>query len=166
MTQTRTIRPARPGDAPKIFALISELARYEKLEHEVTGSAEALDRHLFGPHPLCEALICEGPREMGVLGFALVFPTYSTFKTGPCLHLEDLFVRPGARGHGHGKALFCAVHALAAQRNMARVTWNVLDWNTPAIEFYERLGASILPDWRVARVEGPAISELGRQGLA
>lgn len=152
------VRPARPADVPRIHAFIRELARYEKLEHEVQASAAALREHLFGANPLCEALLAE--QDGAPVGFALFFATYSTFKTAPCLHLEDLFVTPGARGQGHGKALLHAVASTALARGMARVTWNVLDWNAPALRFYESLGARVLPDWRVARVAGDEIATL------
>lgn len=157
VTSLSRIRAARPGDAPLIYELIRALARYERLEHEVVGTAELLHEHLFGARPICEALICEAPEPVG---FALFFPTYSTFKTGPCLHLEDLYVEPEHRGYGYGKALLGEVHRLAAARGMARVTWNVLDWNAPAIAFYEGLGAHVLPDWRTVRTQGPEIAAL------
>ena len=161
--RTPRIRPAGPRDTGLIFRWIRELARFEHLEHEVTGSAEQLEEHLFGARPCCEALICEVSEDSGTfepVGFALCFPTYSTFQTGPCLHLEDLYVTPAQRGRGCGKALLAAVHALALARGMGRVTWNVLEWNAPAIEFYERLGAHVLPDWRTVRTQGDEIAEL------
>jgi GNAT superfamily N-acetyltransferase len=151
------VRPAAPADVPQIRAFIHELAQYEKLEHELATSERDLSEHLFGARPLCEALLAE---ERTPVGFALYYPTYSTFKTNACLHLEDLYVTPAARGRGHGKALLHALGEIAMTRGMARVTWNVLDWNEPAIRFYEALGATVLPDWRVARVEGAQIETL------
>ena len=151
------IRSARPDDTDTILRFIRELAGYEKLLHEVDASARDLREHLFGARPICEALLAE---DREPVGFALFFPTYSTFKTRACLHLEDLYVTPAARGRGHGKALLHELARIAVARGVARVTWNVLDWNTPAIRFYESLGATVLPDWRVARVEGAAIRRL------
>jgi GNAT superfamily N-acetyltransferase len=153
------IRPAVPADVPQVFAFIRALARFERLEHEVEteGAVERLHVHLFGPRPACEVLIAEDPAAGGsALGFALFFPVYSTFKTEVCLHLEDLFVLPEARGRGIGEALLRAVAAVGDARGCARVQWNVLDWNRGAIQFYERLGATVLPDWRTCRVEGRA----------
>jgi len=155
------IRAAVPGDVPHILACIRALAEYERLEHELELDGAALERHLFGPQPVCRALIAEGDGGVAV-GFALVFTTYSTFKTSPCMHLEDLFVFPEHRGHGHGVALLRAVAALAEEMGAASLRWNVLDWNTPAIEFYERMGAELLDDWRVCRVMGDAIGAMAR----
>jgi GNAT superfamily N-acetyltransferase len=139
------IRAATPGDAPVLFELIKALADYEKLSHAVTGNVETLKAHLFGENPYAEALIaeCEGK----VVGYGLFFYNYSTFLTQPGLYLEDLFVLPDYRGRGIGKALIKSVGKIAIERNCGRLEWTVLDWNQPAIDFYQNLGASVLPDW-------------------
>ncbi len=156
MTMDFRIREARPGDEAALFALILELARFERLEHTVTGSAAELARHLFGEPRRAEALLAEGASGEA-LGFALFFGTYSTFLTRPGLYLEDLFVRPEARRRGIGTALLRALGQLARERNLGRLEWAVLDWNTAAIAFYEKLGARVLPDWRICRVTGGAL---------
>lgn len=150
------IRSAVPDDVPTIFAFIEALARFERLEDEVEreGAVARLHAHLFGPRPVCEVLIAELGEE--AVGFALYFPVYSTFKTEACLHLEDLFVMPEHRGNGIGEALLRAVAGVASDRGCARLQWNVLDWNKGAIAFYERMGARVLTDWWLCRVEGAA----------
>ncbi len=161
-----TLRVATPADAPIIFGLIGELAEYEKLAHEVTGSAAKLAEHLGGdslsdPHrerPLVEAILAEW--EGTAVGFALFFTNYSTFLTQPGIYLEDLFVQPGHRGHGIGKGLLSYLGKLALARNYGRIEWNVLDWNQPAIDFYQRMGATVLPEWHTCRVSGAAIAQL------
>lgn len=152
------IRPAQQGDEHVIVRFIHELAAYERLEHRLDTDVGRLREHLFGPKPCCEALLAE---EAGKpVGFALFFLCYSTFKTAPCLWLEDLYVQPQARGRGHGKALLHALAELALARGYPRIDWAVLDWNASAIGFYTALGAHVLPDWRVCRVEDAAIQEL------
>ena len=148
------IRPAVPSDVPTVFAFIDALAEFEELAHEVDrdGALERLEEHMFGPRPICDVLIAE--RGEVAVGFALFFPVYSTFKTEACLHLEDLFVLPEHRGAGIGEALLRAVAGVAADRGCARLQWNVLDWNKGAIAFYERMGARVLTDWWLCRVEG------------
>ncbi|MEZ5963962.1 MAG: GNAT family N-acetyltransferase [Planctomycetota bacterium] len=152
------IRWAHRADGPAIVRYIHELAEYERLAHLCHAELARLDAHLFGPEPVCEALVAEQDGE--VVGFALFFLAYSTFESGPYLWLEDLYVTPRARGHGHGKALLATLAAIARARGHQRVQWNVLDWNAPAIAFYESLGAQILPDWRTCRVAGEAIAAL------
>lgn len=142
-----------------LFSLITELARFEKLEHDVTGSEALLAEHLFGERPVAEALIAEEPAG-GALGFALFFTTYSTFLTRPGLYLEDLFVVPAARRCGIASALLRELGAIARERRAGRVEWAVLDWNADAIAFYEKLGARVLPDWRLCRVTGNALERL------
>lgn len=154
-----SIRPARPGDAASLFELIDGLARFEKLEHMMTGSPEALARDLFGDRPAAEALLAE--RDGRAVGFALYFTSYSSFMTRPGLYLEDLFVVEQHRGTGIGRALMRRIAAIAAERGYARFEWSVLDWNARAIRFYETLGAEILPDWRICRVTGEALRRLG-----
>ena len=155
-----TIRPAAPGDAEAIHALIRELAEYERLTHLGTGSAADLARALFGDPPAAEVLVAEV--DGAIEGFALHFPTFSTFLAKRGLWLEDLYVRPAFRGKGLGGRLLRAVAAVAVERGCGRFEWSVLDWNAPAIAFYERLGATVMPDWRIARVTGDALASLGR----
>ncbi len=155
-----TIRPAAPGDAEAIHALIRELAEYERLTHLCTGSAADLARALFGDPPAAEVLVAEV--DGAIEGFALHFPTFSTFLAKRGLWLEDLYVRPAFRGKGLGGRLLRAVAAVAVERGCGRFEWSVLDWNAPAIAFYERLGATVMPDWRIARVTGDALASLGR----
>jgi GNAT superfamily N-acetyltransferase len=163
---TFRVRPARPGDEHTLFALIQALARYEKLEHTVTGDAERLRAHLFGPAPSVSALLAESDAG-AALGFALFFSNYSTFLTSPGVYLEDLFVIEEARGRGVGRALLREVARIALERGAGRLEWTVLDWNAKAISFYESVGASVLPDWRVCRVTGDKIALLaGRPKLA
>jgi GNAT superfamily N-acetyltransferase len=161
MTMDFRIRATRRGDEATLFALILELARFEKLEHVVTGDAGALAEHLFGERPVAEALVAEDSSG-GALGFALFFSSYSTFLTRPGLYLEDLFVVPAARRHGIGTALLREVGRLARERGAGRLEWAVLDWNESAIKFYERLGATVLPDWRICRVTGAALDAFSR----
>lgn len=154
-----TIRFARPGDEEHIFRLVRELAQFEKLEHELTGSAAALREHLFGDRPAAEALVAE--RGNHVVGYALFFTTYSTFLTRPGIYLEDLYVSESERGKGVGKALLRRVAQLARERNAGRLEWSVLDWNQRAIDFYVASGAKLLPEWRTCRVTGAALERLG-----
>lgn len=153
-----TLRSATPADVDDIFRLIRGLAEYERLTHEVTGSVERLRAHLFGPRPYAEVLLAEVDGR--AVGFALFFPNYSTFLTAPGLYLEDLFVEPVHRERGIGRALLRRVAELARERGCGRLEWAVLDWNASAIGFYERQGASVLPDWRICRVTGEALARL------
>jgi GNAT superfamily N-acetyltransferase len=153
-----TLRPAAPGDVEQILAFIRELAAYEKLEHQVVATGPELARHLFGDRPAAEVVIAE--LEGVPVGFALFFQNFSTFLGRPGLFLEDLYVQPQARGKGIGKALLVHLARLAVERGAGRLDWNVLDWNEPAIGFYQRLGATVLPDWRTCRVTGDALSNL------
>ncbi len=155
-----SIRPAAPGDAAAIHALIRELAEYERLTQLCTGSTADLAAALFGPQPAAEVLLAEV--DGGIAGFALFFHNFSTFLARRGLWLEDLYVRPAFRGHGVGSGLLRAVAAIAVDRRCGRFEWSVLDWNAPAIGFYERLGATVMPDWRIARVTGDALANLGR----
>jgi GNAT superfamily N-acetyltransferase len=159
------IRPARPDDVPVILSLIRELARYEKLEHEVVGTEADLREHLFGARPRAEVLLVEDAGE--VAGFALFFHNYSTFLCKPGLYLEDLFVRPPYRRKGYGKALLVALAKLAAARDCGRFEWAVLEWNEAAKAFYRSLGAEQKDDWRVFRLAGSALQGLAtRQDVA
>jgi GNAT superfamily N-acetyltransferase len=155
------LRPARPGDEGTIFGLICELAEYEKLTDEVTGSAERLTVYLFGSEACAEAVIVEV--EGVAVGFALFFRSFSTFLTTPGIYLEDLYVQPAFRGHGIGKALIVHLAQLAVARGYGRLEWSVLTWNTPAIGFYEYLGAEILEGWRGCRVSGDQLTNLARK---
>ncbi len=149
------IRAARPDDVRTIATFIRELADYEKLTAECAVDEAKLREHLFGARPCVEALLaCDGETPVG---FALFLQTYSTFKTSPCLYLEDLFVQPHARGHGHGAALLRRLAAIAVARGLPRFDWSVLDWNELAIDFYRRLGAQVMPDWRICRLQGDAL---------
>lgn len=159
MSFSFAIRPATPADVPIIFQLIQALAAYEKLSHAVTGTEEALRQHLFGDRPYAEVLLAYTPAE--VIGYALFFTTYSTFLTRPGLWLEDLFVLPAYRRQGVGTALLKALARLASDRDYGRIEWSVLDWNTPAIQFYDRIGATVLPDWRICRLSGDVLKHFG-----
>ena len=152
------VRAVGPADVPQVAAFIRDLARYERLEHQVDLDETRLGEHLCGPQPACGALLARTGVEP--VGFALFFPTYSTFRTQPCLWLEDLFVVPAHRGRGVGLALLRAVAAEAVRRGCPRLDWAVLDWNTPAIGFYERHGARVLADWRICRVDDDALRRL------
>lgn len=151
------IRTATPSDVPLILAFIRDLAEYEREPQSVHITEEQLRNDGFGAERYYECLIAEAD---GVpAGFALFFPIYSTWQ-GRSLHLEDLFVRPAFRGRGTGKALLRRVAAIAVERGCARLQWDVLDWNKPAIDFYRRLDAVMLEDWRRMRVTGAALNAL------
>ena len=157
-----TILPAQAVHVPVLLAMIRELARYEHLAHQVTADEHALAGALFGPQPAAETLIAwESEQMRRALGFALFFPTFSTFLARRGLWLEDLFVYPEHRGRGIGRRLLAEVAAIARERQCGRLGWSVLDWNQPAIAFYEGMGATVLPDWRVARVAGDALATFG-----
>jgi len=158
------IRPAQPSDASVIFELIQALAEYEKLSHAVTGNADALAKHLFGDRPCVEAILAEAAGQ--TVGFALFFTNYSTFLTQPGIYLEDLFVLPEHRLRGIGRALLKHLAQLAVERGCGRLEWSVLDWNQPAISFYRRLGVAILEDWRICRVTGETLAQLGTKQLS
>lgn len=143
-----TIRTAQRADVPTILELIKGLAEYEKEPHEVINTVAGLEADLFDKH-LCEAFVAEVERE--IIGFALYYTAYSTWK-GPCIYLEDLYVLPDRREGGIGSALFDAVVEVARERKVARMDWQVLDWNTPAIEFYKRKGAIIDETWSNGRL--------------
>jgi GNAT superfamily N-acetyltransferase len=149
------IRPATPADVPAILQLIRALSDYEKLSDQVVINEAQLHEHLFGPRPYAEVLLAE---EAGrVVGYALFFHTYSTFLGRPSLYLEDLFVLPEHRRRGHGKGLLARLAQLAVERGCGRFEWMVLDWNTPAIQFYESLGAVVAPEWKLCRMTGDAL---------
>lgn len=156
------IRFAVPDDLATVLGFIRDLAEYEKLLHEVVADEQSLRATLFGDRPAAEVLIAEQGSEP--VGFALFFQTYSTFLARPGLWLEDLFVRPAARGKGVGGALMSALARIAVQRDYGRFEWNVLDWNEPAIKFYASLGARPMTDWTGQRVTGPALQTLAARG--
>ncbi len=155
---TPTLRPARPADAAAIVGLIRELADFEQLSHLVAVTPEALQTHLFGARPAAEAVVAVAGDD--VVAFALFFQNFSTFLGRPGLYLEDLYVRPAHRGRGLGRALLQHLAALAVQRGCGRFEWSVLDWNENAIRLYRSLGATVMPDWRICRVTGPALQAL------
>jgi GNAT superfamily N-acetyltransferase len=146
-----------------LFSLIQALAEYEKLSHAVTGNAEALKEHLFGSRTYVEAILAEYAGQ--AVGFALFFTNYSTFLTQPGIYLEDLFVLPEYRRKGIGKAMLTCLANLAVERGCGRLEWSVLDWNEPAIAFYQRMGASILEDWRICRVTNESLTQLAAKAL-
>ncbi len=167
-----TLRPAELRDVAPIVQLIRELAEFEKLSHLLQVTPEKLRPHLFGEKPVVEALVAEVPAEAvapgegTVVGFALFFTNFSTFLAQPGLYLEDLYVKPSQRGSGIGEALLTRLGKLAVDRGYGRFEWSVLDWNETAIRFYEKMGATVLPDWRVCRVTGDALQAIaqGRAG--
>lgn len=156
---TIAVRPATRADLPLVAQLIRDLAAYEKLSHAVRFDEATLGEHLFGPRPMAEVLVAE---QDGVgQGFALFFHNFSTFEGKPGIYLEDLYVRPEARGAGLGKALLQALAGLAIARGCARLEWSVLDWNAPSIAFYRSLGARLMDEWRIMRVDSAALQQLG-----
>jgi GNAT superfamily N-acetyltransferase len=155
------IRPAQAKDVDAIFELILGLAAYEQLTDRVTGSTELLRSHLFGERPYAEAIVAE--LDDRTIGFALFFHTYSTFLTQPGLYLEDVFVAPEYRRQGVGKALMTSVIKIARDRGCGRLEWSVLDWNQSAIEFYQSLGATILPDWKICRMSAETLAGIGNR---
>ncbi len=153
-----TIRAATAADVPQILAFVRALAEYERAPNEVTATEEGLRRDGFGPRPFYFCLIAEQDGEPA--GFALFFFNYSTWKGRPGVYLEDLFVEPRFRGHGIGKALLQRVAAFALEQGCERLQWEVLDWNTPAIDFYRAMGAAFLDEWRNVRIDGEALRRL------
>jgi GNAT superfamily N-acetyltransferase len=155
-----TITPATRADLQTVVDLVHALAVYEKLEHMMVSTVDDFDRELFGPRAKIECLIArEGNSPVG---FALFFNNFSTFLGRKGLYLEDLFVDPSARGKGYGKALLVHLAKLAVERGCGRFEWTVLDWNTPAIEFYEAMGATVMPEWKIVRVTGEKLEQLAR----
>ena len=156
------LRPAEPRDVPALVGLIGELADFENLSHLLQLTPETLAPHLFGERPVVEAVVAEAGG--GVVGFALFFTNFSTFLAQPGLYLEDLYVQPAYRGAGIGKALLNHLGALAVVRGYGRFEWSVLDWNEHAIRFYQKMGATVMPDWRICRVTGEALQAFGAGG--
>lgn len=155
---TPAIRTATPEDCSTIANLIRELAVYEKLEHAAKATAEDLRLGLFGDPPYAHALLVEVGGD--VVGFALYFFNFSTFRGQPGIYLEDLYVKPEHRGRGLGKALLARLATIALDRGCGRFEWAVLDWNEPSIGFYKALGAQAMDEWTVFRIDGEALSQL------
>ena len=157
-----TIRTATEADVPQILAFIRALAAFEREPDAVTATEEGLLRDGFGPNPIYYCLIAD--RDGQPAGFALYFFNYSTWKGCPGIYLEDIFVHPEFRGLGIGKALLQQVASIAVQKGCPRLQWEVLDWNTPAIDFYRAMGAEFLDEWRNVRVSGEALDRLAGVG--
>ena len=159
-----TLRHAEPRDVGAIVQLIRDLAEFEQLTHLLQVTPEKLRPQLFGERPAAEALVAElgdvkteGRSSGEIVAFALFFTNFSTFLAQPGLYLEDLYVKPAHRGAGVGKALLTRLGALAVERDHGRFEWSVLDWNENAIRFYESMGATVMPEWRICRVTGEAL---------
>lgn len=159
---TISIRHAEDGDVSDILQLIRELADYERLSHEVVATEDNLRKHLFGSPSFAEVLLAELPE--GLAGFALFFHNYSTFLGKPGIYLEDLFVRPLFRRRGVGRALFRRLAQIAVDRGCGRLEWAVLDWNSPAWDFYRSLGARPMTEWTVHRLSGEELHRLAGSG--
>lgn len=153
-----SLRPATREDVSVVARLIRALAEYERLSHECLADEAALEAHLFGPRPYAEVLVAEV--DGAPAGFALFFHSYSTFLTKPGIYLEDLFVVPEHRGLGLGRRLLAALASLAVERGCGRLEWSVLKWNSPAIGFYERLGAVPMEEWQVYRLAGEPLAAI------
>ncbi|MCF8247334.1 MAG: GNAT family N-acetyltransferase [Saprospiraceae bacterium] len=159
MNSSPNLRPATIDDVPLILQFIRELAEYERMLDDVVATEDMLRDSLFGHRPAAEVILYhEGEIPAG---FALFFHNYSTFRGKSGIYLEDLFVRPQFRGRGYGKLLLATLAKLALERNCARLEWSVLDWNTPAINFYKSLGAQPMNEWTVYRLTGEALEGLG-----
>ena len=155
---TFAVRSATEDDVPTILGFIKGLAEYEKLAHEVVADEDVLRRNLFGPRPFAEVVFaCEDETPVG---FALFFHNFSTFLGRPGIYLEDLFVVPSCRGKGYGKALLAHLAKVAVERECGRLDWAVLDWNAPAIRFYESLGAELMVEWQTFRLTGEPLVAL------
>ncbi len=157
-----TLRPAEPADAGQILAYVRELAEYERDPDAVVATEEDIRRYAFGPQPLVRVTMAEW--EGRPAGFALWFLNFSTWEGRPGIYLEDIFVRPQFRRHGIGKALMRHLAEIALEEGWTRFVWQVLDWNTPAIDFYEAHGARLMRSWITCRVEGEALRRLA-EGL-
>ncbi len=153
-----TLRPAEPADTATILGFVRELAAFEREPDAVVATEPMLAEALFGDRPAAEAVIAE--RDGQAVGFALFFANFSTWTGRRGLYLEDLYVTPAARGAGVGKALLIHLAGIARDRGWARFEWSVLDWNTPAVEFYRAMGAQAMDAWTVQRVSGEALERL------
>jgi GNAT superfamily N-acetyltransferase len=158
------IREARPEDVPVLLEMFAELADYEHLTHELRATEPQLHAALFGPRPAVEALIAEQPDTGAAIGYAMFFPTFSTFLASTGVWLEDLFVRPAQRRGGVGHALLAAVAARLRERGGERLEWAALDWNEPALSFYRGIGAQTLGEWITHRLTGAELERLAEEG--
>ena len=155
------LRFAKIDDVPLILKFIMELAEYEKLAHEVITDETTLRNSLFNDHPIAEVIIAEYDKKPS--GFCLFFHNFSTFIGKPGLYIEDLFVRPGYRSRGIGRAILTFMARLAIERKCSRLEWWVLDWNEPAIDFYKKIGAKAMDEWTVFRLTGEALTQLANE---
>jgi GNAT superfamily N-acetyltransferase len=158
------IREARPDDVPVLLEMFAELAEYEHLTHELRATEAQLHAALFGAHPAVEALIAEQPDAGAAIGYAMYFPTFSTFLASTGVWLEDLFVRPAQRRGGVGHALLAAVAAQLRERGGERLEWAALDWNEPALSFYRGIGAQTMGEWITHRLTGEELERLASEG--
>jgi ribosomal protein S18 acetylase RimI-like enzyme len=159
-TPALSIRRATREDVPLVLAFVNDLAEYEKLSHLVVATEEVIAEELFGPNSHTEVLL--GYCAADPVAFAVYFHNFSTFLGRKGLYLEDLYVRPAHRRRGFGRAMLLKVARIAAERNCGRLEWSVLDWNQPAISFYESLGATIMHEWKLARVTGEALEKMAK----
>jgi len=166
-----TIRAAQPTDVPEILALIRDLAEHQREPHAVENSTERLQTVLFGPSPKAFAFVVDAEEPGRLAGMAVWFLTYSTWTGEHGIHLEDLYVRPEYRSHGHGRAMLARLAEECMAQGWSRLEWSVLDWNTGAIRFYESMGAEFMDEWRTCRLDGSALAAAaaaapGRPGAA
>jgi hypothetical protein len=162
-SDSAAIRPAEPRDVRALLELFAELAEYEHLTHELRATEQGLEAALFGQRPTAEAMIAERQADSSspeILGYALFFPTFSSFLTSTGVWLEDLFVRPSHRGEGVGRALLSAVAARVREQGGERLEWAALDWNELALGFYRRIGASTMEEWITHRLDGAALERV------
>lgn len=159
-----SIRAARRGDSALVFALVRELAEYEKLSHEVDATEAAISSALFSDAPRLYCDIADWDGEPA--GFAVWFLNFSTFRGRHGIYVEDIFVRPAYRGRGIGKALMARLARRCVEQGYVRCEWAVLDWNAPSIAFYKSIGAQVLDDWKICRLSGGALSSFGQAGPA
>jgi len=158
--ESLSIRQATRADVPLVLSFVKELAEYERLTHLVAATEEVIAEELFGPKSQTEVLLGYCADEP--VAFAVYFHNFSTFLGRKGLYLEDLYVRPAHRRRGFGRAMLLRVARIAAERNCGRLEWSVLDWNEPAIFFYEMLGATIMHEWKLVRVTGSALEKLAK----
>jgi diamine N-acetyltransferase len=156
------IREAGPEDCAMLLAMTRELADYEGLTHQVVASPERISESLFGPRPAAFCLLAEDAA--GVAGFAVWYPSYSTFEGLPGMFIEDVYVRPTHRRRGLGRAFVQALAGICVDRSLTRLEWRLLDWNAPADAFFETLGAVSTRDWRFGRLSAPQIASLAQEG--
>lgn len=157
------VREARASDVPALLEMFAELAEYENLTHELRATERQLSEALFGPHTAAEALIAEQRDPRTAIGYALYFPTFSSFLASTGVWLEDLFVRPAHRRAGVGRALLATVAARLRERGGERLEWAALDWNEPALRFYATLGARTMPEWITHRLVGADLDRLAAE---